>query len=498
MTIRTCGSSSYENHTEQSHADGEEIGRSGGRASQENFPKTSCAAPVTRRHSIATEKIDPILSGLTARRRNSAPPQFSGAHTSSSGQAALSSLRVSPAQLAGNGAIQIPESHVIEPHSKNSTIEKATAILLETLVHGVVGGVAWGNVSNAVNYSYGPVDSTSFSDVWKSQAYNVAVMSIVSYVIVNTLFSVVRGSLGYKIEKAIPDASASPTGNSGLASTQREAEFPSYASISTDALCGTIYGGVLAGASNIPFPDEIAGAMPVALAAASVAFARTCLKLSRHTEGKPAYQVTWTAHHNPFTKLADEFRKISERRRADEPPGISNAYRGIRNHLLKIMEDASVWGLMTVSGVPAGVLSAMAGKQADNTAVQFVSGYLNVALGYFFDQSLNRDRSNEEFAPWEFKGSLQATRDLAAPVETLSRLVRDIRSGRVSESDRSALATTRKFLEDALPELWRATKEFHGAKGVLTTYPARWILDLLTSVEHSQLHANGETLNEMV
>jgi len=196
-------------------------------------------------------------------------------------------------------------------------------------------------------------------------------------------------------------------------------------------------------------------------------------------DSQPAYPIKSLGHHNPLKNLATQFKAITETQRKDEPSGISPNYRAMRNLVLRMMEEASVWGGATLYSVPAAISAAASRGGASNPVMQFLNGYMTVTLGYFFDEgSLNEARSNEDFSPWKFLGVWGATKefflpDLPPPSSTVRAL------------DESAdMATVAQAI---VKDFGSIGERALNAKNVFTVYGPRIGLDAATSVEHELL-----------
>ncbi len=371
--------------------------------------------------------------------------------------------------------------------TNNAALRKTGAILGETINHATIAAIVWGIISPLVNRANGAnsVDSRDFWGNFEVAAQNVLAMTPISFVLSNTLFPILRGIMGYKIEKAELDAAFLEP---GIAARLREAQKDTdYNGAIADVLYSCVFGAGMAAGSQIPAWAKEAGfsendqqivnsAIQMAIAAGALALVRTSLMLLRTVDGQPAYQIKPLGHNNPFTNLAEQFKAITQTKRRDEPSNISPNYQAIRNLTLRMFEEASVWGGVTLCSLPSSVNTLVSRGGANDPLKQFLSGYMTVTLGYFLDSgnSLNKVRINEDFSPWKLLGARAAAKEFK-PAGRLD-------FSRVRALDNSAdMATVVKAL---VKDTGDVGKYVLNAKNVGTVILPRVFLESLTTVEH--------------
>ena len=374
--------------------------------------------------------------------------------------------------------------------TKNFTLRKTGVVLGETINHATIAALVWGAISPLINQANGAnsVDGDDFHGNYRIAALNVLAMVPISFALSNTLFPILRGIMGYKIEKAELDAAFLEP---GIAARLREAQKDTdYNGAIADVLYSCVFGAGMAAGSQIPAWAKEAGfsendqqivnsAIQMAIAAGALALGRTSLMLSRTVDGQPAYQIKSLGHHNPIKNLATEFKTLTQRQRKDEPSNISPNYRAMRNLVLRMLEEASVWGGATLYSVPAAINTAASRAGASDPMKQFLNGYMTVTLGYFFDEgSLNEARINEDFSPWRFLGVWGATKefflpDLPPPSSTVRAL-----------DESAGMATVAQAI---VKDIGNIGERALNAKNVFTVYGPRIFLETVTSVEHELL-----------
>lgn len=372
--------------------------------------------------------------------------------------------------------------------TRNSALRKAGVVLGETINHATIAALVWGTISPLINQANGSssVDGGDYKGNYRIAALNTLAMIPISMVLTNVLFAVMRGIMGYKIEKTQLDEAFSDPGTvARLKSAQNDSD---YSGAIADVLYSSVFGAGMVAGSQIPAWTQETGlseknqqivnsAIQIAIAAAALALVRTSVMLSRTVDGQSAYEIKSLGHHNPLKNLAKEFKATIHTKRKDEPANISSTYRTVRNLVLRMLEEASVWGGATLYSAPAGISAAAVRSGANNPLMQFLNGYMTVTFGYFFDEgnSLHKDRINEDFSPWKFLGSWGATKDLILPdLPPPSSTVHAVR-----ESAGKA-AVAQSILKDVL----NIGERVLHAKNVATVYGPRILLDAATSAEH--------------
>ena len=372
--------------------------------------------------------------------------------------------------------------------TRNSVLRKTGVVLGETINHATIAAIVWGTISPLINRANGAssVDGGDFKGNYRIAVLNVLAMVPVSIVLTNVLFAVLRGIMGYRIEKAqLDEAFSDPDTVARLKAAQKDSD---YNGAIADVLYSSVFGAGMVAGSQIPAWAKEAGlsennqqivnsAIQMGIAAAALAMVRTTMMLSRTVDGQPTYEAKSLGHHNPLKNLAERFKATTHTKRKDEPANISPTYRAMRNLVLRMCEEASVWGGATLYSAPAGISTNAVRHGASNPVTQFLNGYMTVTLGYFFDEgnSLHRARIDEDFSPWKFLGAWNATKDLILPdFPPPNSTVRAVRES-------AGMATTAQSI---LKDMWNIGQRVLHAKNVATVYGPRIFLDAATSVEH--------------
>lgn len=372
--------------------------------------------------------------------------------------------------------------------TKNFALRKTGVILGETINHATIAALVWGTIAPLINQANhaNSVDSGSFRENFRIAALNTLAMIPISFVLSNALFAILRGIMGYKIEKAQLDEALSDPGFVARFKSAQTAT--DYNTAIADVLYSCVFGAGMVAGSQIPQWAKEAGlsennqqiintATQFAIAAGALALTRTTWMLSRTVDGQPTREIKSLGHHNPIKSLAEQFKIITQTERKDEPSNISPNYRAMRNLVLRMLEEASVWGGTTLSAAPTGISTRAVREGLNKPIVQFLNGYMTVTLGYFFDagNSLHNARVNEDFSPWKFLGLWAATKefflpDLPPPSSTVRAL-----------GESAGMATVAQSI---LKDIWNIGDRVLNAKNMATVYGPRIFLEIATSVEH--------------